>query len=115
MRHRHGETVTRLRATPKLDPYSDETTGTDWSSPETLEIPRCAVDDSKSRETFDANRNAVVTDFVVWPDAQYDIQSGDRLVIRGLTCSIVGRPSSPVNPFTGDAPGMEIHANIWEG
>lgn len=115
MRHPHGETVTRLRATPVLDPYSNEATGSDWDDPDTLEIPRCAVDDSKTRETNDTTRNAVVTDFVVWPDAHYDVKSGDRLVIRDLTCEIVGRPSTPVNPFNGDAPGMEVFANVWEG
>lgn len=116
MRHPHGETVIRKRATPVLDPYSQEVIDLDWKTllPD-LEIPRCAVDDSKTRETNDVNRNAVVTDFVVWPDAQYDVTPADRLVIRGLTCEIVGRPSTPSNPFTGDRPGMEIYANVWEG
>lgn len=102
-----------------LDPYSQELTQAAWDDddhpPSELEIPRCAVDDSKTRETNDANRNAVVTDFVVWPDNQYDVTAADRLVVRGLTCTIVGRPSTPHNPFTGDEPGMEIFANIWEG
>lgn len=119
MRHPHGETVTRLRAVMVLDPYSQELTQAAWDDdanpPTPLEVPRCAVDDSKTRETNDTNRNAVVTDFVVYPDEQYDIKSGDRLVVRGLTCEIVGRPSTPVNPFNGDAPGMEIFANVWEG
>lgn len=115
MRHPHGETITRLRATPLVDPYSEESTGKDWNNPDTLEVPHCAVDDSKTRETNDADRNAVVTDFVIWPDAHYDIQAGDRLVVRGLTCEVVGRPSTPINPFTGHAPGMEIAVNIWEG
>lgn len=115
MRHPHGETIIRLRATPTLDQYSGEQTGTNWTTPDTLGVPRCAIDDSKTRETNTTDRNAVVTDFVIWPDAHYDIQSGDRLIVRGLTCEIVGRPSTPVNPFNGDAPGMEIAANIWEG
>lgn len=114
-RHPHGETITRLRAAPVLDPYSQEVTGLDWDDTTDLEIPRCAVDDSKTREVLDASRNAVVTDFVIWPDDQYDVTAADRLVIRGLTCEIVGRPSTPRNPFTGDEPGMEIAANIWEG
>lgn len=114
-RHPFGETVTRLRGTPVLDPYSQEETGVDWDSPDSLPIPRCAVDDSKTREILDASRNPVVTDFVVYPDNQYDVRSGDRLVVRGLTCEVVGRPSSPRNPFTGDTPGMEIAANVWEG
>lgn len=115
MRHPHGETVIRQRGVPVTDPYSSEVTGLDWTTPTTLAIPNCAVDDSKTRETFDTDRNAVVTDFVVWPDSQYDVTSADRLVVRGLTCQIVGRPSTPTNPFTGDKPGMEIFCNVWEG
>lgn len=115
MRHPFGEIVTRLRGTAIPDPYSGEETGINWDDPDELEVPRCAVDDSKTRETNDANRNAVVTDFVVYPDTQHDIESGDRLVVRGLVCEIVGRPSTPVNPFNGDAPGMQIFANVWEG
>ena len=107
-RHPHGEEVSRLRATPILDPYSQEETGLDWTEVTELVIPRCAVDDSKTRETNGVDRNAVVTDFVVWPDAQYDVTAADRLVIRGVECQIVGRPSTPRNPFTGDMPGMEI-------
>lgn len=113
--HSRGETITRIRAAVVTDPYSDEATALDWNTTTTLVIPRCAVDDSKTRETFDANRTAVVTDFVVWPDGQYDVTAKDRLIIRGLTCEIVGRPSTPRNPFTGDEPGMEIYANVWEG
>ena len=115
MRHPHGETITRLRGVPQVDPYSGEATALDWTTPSQLSIPRCAVDDSKTRETNDTNRNAVVTDFVVWPDDQYDVTAADRLIIRGLVCEIVGRPSTPVNPFTGDQPGMELFANVWEG
>lgn len=115
MRHPHGETVTRQRAAVVTDPYSGEATGLNWKVITTLDIPRCAVDDSKTRETFDVNRNATVTDFVVWPDGQYDVTSKDRLVVRGLVCEIVGRPSTPKNPFTGDEPGMELFVNVWEG
>lgn len=115
MRHPYGETISRLRGTPKLDPYSEEQTGIDWANPDTLEVPRCAIDDSKTRETNATDRNAIVTDFVIYPDGQYDIKAGDRLVIRDLTCEIVGRPSTPRNPFNGEQPGMEIFANIWEG
>jgi len=115
MRHVHGEEVSRLRATPILDPYSQEMTGLDWSEVVELVIPRCAVDDSKTREINDTNRTAVVTDFVIWPDEQYDVIATDRLVVRGLECTIVGRPSTPHNPFTGGEPGMEIFANVGEG
>lgn len=115
MRHPRGETIIRRRAAPIIDPYSQEATGLDWDDVTEFDIPRCAVDPSKTRETFDTNRNAVVTDFAIWTDAVYDITSADRLTIRGLDCRIVGRPAAWANPFNGDVPGMEIFANVWEG
>lgn len=115
MRHPHGETVTRLRGTPIADPYSGENTGIDWDAPQALEIPRCGVDGSRTREVVTADRGAVVTDFVIWPDAVYDVQAGDRLIVFGLTCEIVGRPWAPSNPIVEHRPGMEIFANVWEG
>lgn len=115
MRHPHGETVVRQRAAVTIDPYSNEQTALDWADVSELDVPRCAIDDSKTREVNTPDRGAVVTDFVIYPDDQYDVEARDRLVIRGLVCEIVGRPSTPRNPFTGDMPGMEIFANVWEG
>lgn len=115
MRHPHGAAVTRLRGTPILDPYSQEPNGTDWENPDTLTIPRCAIDGSRTREVNTVDRGAVVTDFVIYPDAVYDVLPTDRLIVNGLVCEIVGRPWAPENPFNGDTPGMEIAANVWEG
>lgn len=116
MRHPHGETVTRVRAAVVSDPYSGEATGLDWDDTTELQIPRVAIDPSKTRETFDTNRNATVTDFVLWPDDIHDVISSDRIIVRGLTCNIIGRPVDwGPNPFTGDTPGMEIFCNVWEG
>jgi hypothetical protein len=119
MRHPHGATVTLLRAAMVLDPYSQELTQAAWDDedhpPTSLEIPRCAIDGSRTREVNTVDRGAVVTDFVIYPDAVYDVLPTDRLIVNGLVCEIVGRPWAPENPFNGDTPGMEIAANIWEG
>ena len=111
----HGETVTRLRAKPVLDPYSGEPTGLDWTTPDPFYIPGCGVADGGSLEPLQDARNAVDSDFDVIAPYGVDVLSGDRLVIRGLTCEVSGRPFAWRNPFTGWAPGTLIRAKIREG
>lgn len=111
----HGETVTRLRAQTTTDPYSGEATGLDWSSAASLEIPGCGVGSAGSVESLEADRNAISTDFDVVTPLDADIESGDRLIVRGLTCEVQGRPFQWRSPFTGWAPGMVVRARIVEG
>ena len=59
----YGETVTRLRATAANDPYSGEATGSDWSTPDELDIDGCGVAAGGSTEPLLAARNAVDSDF----------------------------------------------------
>lgn len=110
-----GETVTRRRGTPVLDPYSQEETGTDWKTPDDLEILDCAVADGGSLEPLEDARNAVVSDFDVIAPFGSDVTARDRLVIRGLVCEVVARPFDWRSPFTGWQPGTVIKAKIVEG
>lgn len=111
----HGETVTRLRGTPTTDPYSGESTGVDWAMPAALAIENCGVADGGSLEPLQDARNAVDSDFDVLAPYGSDVQSGDRLVVRGLTCEVSGRPFAWRSPFSGWQPGTIIHATIREG
>lgn len=115
MRHPYGETIQRIRAIPVVDPYSGEESALDWSSVTELNIDGVAVDDSKTTALIEVGREPVVTDFVLYPPAHSDITHADRVRVRGLVCRVEGRPSQPRNPFTGDEPGMVVHANIVEG
>lgn len=111
----YGETVTRLRGTAVTDPYSGEATGVDWTTPLTLSIPRCGVADGGSLEPTQDARNAVESDFDVIAPYGVDVLPADRVVVRGLTCAVVGRPFDWRNPFTGWEPGTVIKAKIVEG
>lgn len=111
----YGETVTRLRATAITDPYSGEQTGLDWSSPSELEIAGCAVASGGSLEPLQDARNAVDSDFDVLAPFGADVRAADRLVVRGLTCEVAGRPFDWRSPFTGWEPGTLIQAKIREG
>lgn len=111
----HGETVTRLRGTSTTDPYSGEATTTSWTSPASLSIDGCGIADGGSVEPVEDARDSVRSDFDVITPADADVRSGDRLVVRGLTCEVEGRPFPWRNPFTGWAPGMVVRCKIVEG
>ncbi len=111
----HGESVTRLRAQKSQDPYSGEWVA-DWSLPTSDEVTHgWGVDDSRSAEPSEVARDAVVTDVVLYRDEPADITEGDRVVVRGLTCEVVGRPATWRHPFTGWAAGFVVRANVVEG
>ena len=111
----HGETVVRLRGTPATDPYSGEASGLAWTTPNTLVIEGCGVASGGSMEPLTDARNAVESDFDVIAPIGVDVTAADRLVIRGLTCQVQGRPFDWRSPFTGWAPGALIRAKIVEG
>ena len=111
----HGETVTRLRATTVTDPYSGEATGLDWSSPNSLAILGCAFNPGGSTEPVQDSRNAVITKPEVYAPVDADVLAGDRLVVRGDTYEVDGRPSDWRNAFTGWAAGLVIKLDLVEG
>jgi hypothetical protein len=61
------------------------------------------------------DRDSVESDFDVVAPYGADILAGDRVVVRGLTCEVQGRPFDWRNPFTGWAPGTLVRAKIVEG
>ncbi len=116
MSYRRGEPVSRLRATLVADPYSGEATRRDWGTPATLSL-RAAVADSGSVEPTEPGRTPVDSDFTLYFDGPnpVDVLAGDRVVVRGLTCDVAGRPFFWRSPLTGWAPGTVVHAKIREG
>lgn len=111
-----GETVTRLRATPVTDPYSDETVDSDWSSPSSLTIEGCGFDPGGSSLLVEVGRVPVVTKPTVYDFSFADVVLGDRLVVRGKTYDVDGEPASWENsPLTGWSPGQVITLKLVEG
>lgn len=112
----YGETITRLRAAETYDPRSD-TYRPDWSVPpaSVVDLDDWGVNDSQSNEPLEDDRSAVVTDFVLYSQSAADVLPGDRLIVRGFTCEVAGRPATWRNPFTGWNAGFVVRANIVEG
>lgn len=111
----HGETVTRLRAATVTDPYSNTATAENWTNPSSLDIDGCGFNPGQSSEPVQTARNAVITRPEVYAPADADVLAGDRLVVRGVTYEVDGRPQSWVSPFTGWAPGLVIVLKDVEG
>jgi hypothetical protein len=111
----HGETVTRQRGVMVTDPYSGQATSLDWTTPTTLSIPGCGFNPGSSSEPVQDGRNAVITKPEVYAPAGMDVLAGDRLVVRGVTYEVSGRPQAWVSPFTGWAPGLVIVLDLVEG
>lgn len=111
----HGETVTRLRGTPVLDRYSGEQTGISWKAPDALDIPGCGFNPGGSSEPTQDGRNAVITRPEVYAPADADVTAADRLVVRGDTYQVDGKPAEWRSPLTGWAPGLVIALKEVQG
>lgn len=114
----YGETVVVLTPGTIHDPYSD-TDVPSWDEgatpPTETPIEDVAVADGGSLETAEVGRERVDSDFDLMfpPDAVVTAQN--RVIVRGLTCDVAGRPFLWANPFTGWTPGLVVHAKIREG
>lgn len=112
----HGETVTRLRAPEVPDRYSGtDATSRDWSAATSQDIAGWGVSQDATSEPLEVGRKAVLSDFTLYRQDPADVTAQDRLVIRGLTCEVVGRPFTWTSPLTGWQPGQVVKANIVEG
>lgn len=110
-----GETVTRLRAATSTDPYSNAPVP-DWNLSPVLstDFVGWGVDDSQSIEPLEDGREPVLTDFVLYRDEPADVLPGDRVVVRGFTAEVVGRPGTWRHPLTGWAAGFVVKARLVE-
>ena len=106
----HGESVTRLRGTPVLDPYSGEPTGIEWDTPPgQLVIPGVGVEPRPSGEPTQDARNSTTSGFTLYGiPSGTDITPADRMRIRGVDYDVDGGAADWRNPFTGWAPGLVV-------
>lgn len=111
----YPEPVTILTAGTVTDPYSGETSES-WAAPgATSRVDHCAVAPGGSTEPLLDARTAVDSDLDLIFDHDPAATPSNRVVVRGLTCNIVGRPMKWVSPFTGWRPGFVVQVKIREG
>lgn len=111
----YGETVTVLTAAITTDPYSNEPDGEDWENPTELEVPGVGVADGGSTDLTQIARDAVDSDFDLFFPADAVVTSAQRVIVRNLTCDVVGRPFLWRSPFTGWTPGLVVKVKVREG
>ena len=112
----HGETVTRLRGTPVVDPYSGQPTGLAWVTPAELAIPGVGVEPRPSGEPVADARNATTSGFTLYGiPAGTDITPADRMRVRGVVYDVDGDPATWRNPYTGWAPGYVVQTKRTAG
>lgn len=115
MRHPFGETVTRVRAASVVDPYSQESTGADWSNTSTLDIDGVAVEPRPSSEPTQDARNSVVSGFTLYMEPGSDVLAGDRVTVRGVLYDVDGAPADWRSPFDGSNPGLVVQTKVVTG
>lgn len=114
-RHPYGETVIRLRGVPVTDPYSNEETTLDWSTPSELPIDFVAVAPGTPVEPILNARDSVISDFDLYFDPGADITAADRVTVRGLEYLVIGNLADWRNPFTGENPGLVLQVKRVDG
>ena len=107
------EPVTILSPGTVTDPYSGETV-TDWGTSSSRD-EACAVAPGGSTEPTQVARDAIDSDFDLIFDHDPGVTHADRVVVRGLTCEVDGRPFSYRSPFTGWEPGTLVRVKVREG
>lgn len=111
-----GEAVHVIRAGVSTDPYSGSSTADDWDNPAAeFDVAGCAVANGGSTEIAQTDRQSVEADYDVFMPAGTDITAYDRLVVRGETCEVVGRPFEWRHPMTGWTPGVFVQAKVVLG
>lgn len=112
-----GETVTILTAGSRYDPYSDETVYDDWDNATEVDVDNVLVGSGGSTEPTEVARNAVDSDFdlIFQPPLTMVPTAQNRVIVRGLTCEVDGRPFAWRWPGSGAEAGMVVRCSIREG
>lgn len=121
----HGESVTVQSPGTTTDPYSgDETTawtlddGQEWTTePSEVDVNNVLVGSGGSTEPTEVARNAVDSDFdlIFQPPLTTVPTAQNRVVVRGLTCEVDGRPFRWTWPGSGGDAGLVVRCSIKEG
>ena len=116
----HGETVTVRRAVPVDDGRGNQVL--DWPNATSAPHPGCAVAQGtrgsqgvQGSEIFTGDRDAIVSDLIVFMPPGTDVVATDRMEIRGLDYEVVGKPFEWTSPFSGTAFGVVVYCNRVEG
>lgn len=105
-----GDTPVRQRAQRVTDPYNPGRTKPDWSLPPVeADLPGCYINSTSTNIIPAAARTQQdIYKSLFSPDANVDIEVGDRILFAGRLYQVKDLPTSDRNPFTGWQPVIEI-------
>lgn len=112
-----GETVIIQTAGTVADPYSAQQVPSWAATPTERTVPNVLVGDGGSTEPLQDARNSVESDFdLIFQPPVTDVPTRtERVVVRGLTCEVQGRPFLWRWPSSGADAGMVVKVKIREG
>ena len=112
-----GETVTVLTPGTVYDEYADENVPSWEVDPTETPVANVLVGNGGSTEPLEVARNEVDSDFdlIFQPPVTVTPPAQDRIIVRGLTCDVVGRPFLWRWAGSGTDAGLVVRASIREG
>lgn len=108
-----GVTVTRLRAAKVDDGYNG--VRLDWSHPDRLDIPGCAMAPRVEDERRQQGRQGVLEAWTAYLPYGSDVTFEDRLLTPHGTFEVEGAPNPWRNPYTGRQAGMTVYLQRVDG
>lgn len=116
----HGEPVMVKRAALVDDGRGNQVL--DWPNATSATYDGCAVAQGMrgsqgvhGSEVFAGDRDAIISDRIVFMPSGADVAALDRLEVRGRVYEVIGEPFDWVNPFSGTTFGTVVYCNRVEG
>lgn len=107
-----AESIVRQRPTTTTDAYGN--TLASWAAPSEVTLTVRGIEPVSSSEDNDG-RQAVITGFRVYLDADADVLSGDRAVMRGDTYEVDGSPADWRSPIGSSVGGVVVALKKYTG
>jgi hypothetical protein len=109
----NGVTVTRLRGDTVDDGYNGSRI--DWTTPDELEIPGCALAPRVEPELRDDGRQGVFHAWTLYMPYGADIAAHDRVDTPQGLFEVEGEPGDWRSPYTGREHGATVHLQRIDG
>lgn len=112
------ETIIRIRAGTKPDPYNPSGSAADWGHPNTIELDGFIASSSSMQTTDRLDTTVESSATLTCPDPEADIRVGDIIHPSddpSRRWRVVSIPSNDRNPFTGWRPTLEAQLREVQG
>lgn len=107
-----GESARQVRRVEgPRDRYGDIT----YIDAELGAINGVSLQSATTSEPYEANRNLVTLQAVLYVPAGTDVQPSDKLIVRGTTYEVTGQPIGEINSFTGTAGMIPVPIKVVTG